>query len=295
MKKAIITIGISASGKSTYAHQWVLESPNTRQEINRDSIRKFLTEKDGREWKWKTWSWKREDEVTKEVNKQIHQAAKNSQDIILSDLNLNESKRKALVAQLKSLNYEVEFKEFPVAIEVAWERDAARENGVGHSVIATQYENWLKHIGRQKYVPDLSKPKCILVDVDGTLAHMNGKRGAFDWDKVHVDDPDEAVISLVNAFVNQGVKVIVLSGRDGVCEEGTRDWLLEHGIGASALFMRAPGDMRKDTIVKEEIFWRDIADNFNVQFVVDDRPSVCRMWRELGLKVLQVGNPHIEF
>ena len=71
--------------------------------------------------------------------------------------------------------------------------------------------------------------------------------------------------------------------------------MLEHGIGASALFMRAPGDMRKDTIVKEEIFWRDIADNFNVQFVVDDRPSVCRMWRELGLKVLQVGNPHIEF
>lgn len=23
--------------------------------------------------------------------------------------------------------------------------------------------------------------------------------------------------------------------------------------------------------------------------------SVCRMWRELGLKVFQVGNPHIEF
>ncbi len=53
--------------------------------------------------------------------------------------------------------------------------------------------------------------------------------------------------------------------------------------------------MRKDTIVKEEIFWRDIADNYNVQFVIDDRPSVARMWRELGLKVFQVGDPHIEF
>lgn len=53
--------------------------------------------------------------------------------------------------------------------------------------------------------------------------------------------------------------------------------------------------MRKDTIIKEELFWKPIADNYNVQFVLDDRLSVCRMWRDLGIKVLQVGNPHIEF
>ena len=34
---------------------------------------------------------------------------------------------------------------------------------------------------------------------------------------------------------------------------------------------------------------------YNVEFVVDDRPSVCRQWHDMGLKVLRVGNPYIEF
>ena len=35
---------------------------------------------------------------------------------------------------------------------------------------------------------------------------------------------------------------------------------------------------------------------FNILYCIDDRPSVARMWRyELGLKVIQVGDPHQEF
>jgi hypothetical protein len=60
--------------------------------------------------------------------------------------------------------------------------------------------------------------------------------------------------------------------------------------------MRKAGDGRKDTIVKKEMFLELVHPNYNVEFIVDDRPSVCRMWREeIGLKVLQVGDPHIEF
>lgn len=38
----IITRGLPASGKSTFARAWVEEDPGNRVEINRDSTRKFL-------------------------------------------------------------------------------------------------------------------------------------------------------------------------------------------------------------------------------------------------------------
>lgn len=297
MKKAIVTIGISASGKSTFAKLWVAAESLNRVEINRDWFRKSLVEADGGEFTWDKWNWKREKEVTKLVNFAIHEAAGFEQvDVIISDTNLNEDNRSHLIELLESYGYDVEIKEFPVSLEEAWKRDAARKNGVGHAVIAKQYGQWLAYKGRKTYEPKKNLPKCILVDVDGTLAHMNGKRGAFEWDKVWVDEPDEAVIAVVNSIQQYtGFKIVILSGRDGCCREMTGDWLLEQGIGHHALIMRAPNDMRKDTIVKEEIFWRDIADNYNVQFVIDDRPSVVRMWQEIGLKTFAVGNQHIEF
>jgi predicted kinase len=306
MKEAVITIGISASGKSTYAREWLEKAWGSRVEINRDMFRKQLMEADGRSFSWAKWKWSREKEVDVLVNAAIEDAALANWDIICSDLNLSEGRRGALVAKLEGLGYTVETKEFPIMLEEAWKRDAARENGVGHSVIAEQYQKWLAYKGRKTYVADTTKPKCILVDVDGTLAHMHGKRGAFEWDKVGVDDVDEAVRTIVNmSFANSNatnnwnpdkhITVIVLSGRDGVSEPETVKWLQQNQVMYHKLIMRTPNDMRKDTIVKEEIFWRDIADNYNVQFVIDDRPSVARMWRELGLKVFQVGNPHVEF
>lgn len=290
MNKAIVTVGISASGKSTFADEWMAAGTN-RVRIERDLVRKALVEADGREWSWDKWNWKREGEVSAIINRRI-EACAGTHDIILSDTNLHAGRRKTLVKWLESLGFEVEVKEFNVAIEEAWKRDAKRANGVGHSVIAKQYEQNLENSTRRRYVADTSKPRCILVDIDGTAAHMNGKRGAFEWDKVSLDVPDEAVRMLTQCVL---ADVIALSGRDGVCEPDTRQWLVDHGFRFHELFMRAPNDMRKDTIVKEEIFWRDVADNYNVLFAIDDRPSVARMWRELGVKVFQVGNPHIEF
>lgn len=293
--KAIVTVGVSTSGKSTFARDWVAKDPANRIEVNRDNIRKMLMEADGNEFAWRKWNWKREGEVTLIANKMIMGAA-HSQDIVISDTNLHEGKRDTLVKWLTGLGFEVEVKEFTVAIEEAWARDAYRANGVGHSVIAKQHENWLKTVSRKVYTPAPHLPKCILVDIDGTMAHMNGKRGPFDWHAVGVDDPDHVVISVVNAMSRlPGMNVIALSGRDGVCEPETRKWLKDNSVNFKELFMRAPGDMRKDTLVKQEIFWREIDGKYNVQCVFDDRPAVIRMWQEIGVKTFVVGNPWIEF
>ena len=304
--KAIITVGISASGKSTFAANWI-KSGSNRIDINRDEIRKFIIEEEDKNYPftWAKWNFKREKEVNGHVSKLLDRAQLNLLDIIISDTNLNNDRRINLTKLLESYGFEVEVMDFPIDIETAWKRDAARANGVGHSVIANQYEQWLQYTGQKN--PDRytehkdiftanpeELPSCILVDIDGTLAHMNSKRGAFEWSKVELDDVDVVVRDMVNLYANDKI-VIVLSGRDGCCHTETSKWLIDNNVKYDRLIMRAPNDMRKDTIVKEEIFWRDIVDNYNVELVIDDRPSVCRMWRNIGLKVFQVGNPHIEF
>jgi hypothetical protein len=40
--------------------------------------------------------------------------------------------------------------------------------------------------------------------------------------------------------------------------------------------------------VKEEIYRQEILGRYNVWMVLDDRDQVVEMWRNLGLRVLQV-------
>lgn len=56
------------------------------------------------------------------------------------------------------------------------------------------------------------------------------------------------------------------------------------------LHMRKTGDMRKDAIVKREIFDGEIKDYFFIEFVLDDRNQVVEMWRDLGLTCFQVAD-----
>ena len=149
----------------------------------------------------------------------------------------------------------------------------------------------------------MNKPKAIIVDVDGTLADMRGIRGPFDWDKIHLDRPHQDIINLVNelASVREIIppgksfrempfkyKIIITTGRDGVCEQDTKDWLEDSGVMYNDFYIRKAGDFRKDNIIKSEIYMDHIRPKYDVKFVIDDRDQVVEMWRSLGLRVLQV-------
>jgi hypothetical protein len=57
---------------------------------------------------------------------------------------------------------------------------------------------------------------------------------------------------------------------------------------AMRLYMRPAKDNRRDDRIKAEIYKRDIKPRHGeVAYVVDDRNKVVRMWRSLGLTVLQ--------
>lgn len=158
----------------------------------------------------------------------------------------------------------------------------------------------------------MAKELAIIVDVDGTLADMRGVRGPFEWDKVHLDKPHQDVIDLVkdlsfievdtgyyesrteygdeyhDAIYDKKYKIIITTGRDGVCEEATRQWLKDNGVHFDDFYIRKAGDFRKDNIIKSEIYMDHIRPKYDVKFVIDDRDQVVEMWRSLGLRVLQV-------
>lgn len=290
--KAIITVGISASGKTTWAKEYVKKNKNTIN-VNRDDLRFSLT--GAKDWSEYKFNKANENLITSVQKDIIKHAAEKLKDIIVSDTNLDETRRNELSSWLTSIGYDVEIVKFEITLEEAWKRDALRFNGVGQNVIYRQWKQWLKYIGRRIYVPDQLLSKAIIFDVDGTLAIM-GDRTPYEWSKVHLDSINLIIRDMLLGYCDRGYKIIIVSGRDSICKEETSAWLINHGIPHDAFFMRPTLDTRKDTIVKEEILFNRIAPHYNVVAVVDDRPCVVRMWHDIGIaNVITVGDQNNEF
>lgn len=116
-------------------------------------------------------------------------------------------------------------------------------------------------------------------------------RGPYDEMRVHRDAPNPPVIATVRALRAAGSEVIFCSGRTDGCRRATEAWLAGHVLPDHAgLYMRKAGDVRKDAVVKEEIYRLHIEPFYDVLLVLDDRNRVVAMWRALGLTVLQVAD-----
>lgn len=292
--KATLTVGISGSGKSTWAEAQRNAAGSCVYVSNRDTLRWQISGKTG----WKEYKFNRatEDAVTAMQKDSITLAAKGGRDVIIADTNLNPKTRNSLAQFCQELGYEVIELAFPIMLEEAWKRDQFRgEFAVGRDVLYKQWQAWLDYTGRKRYTGTKDKPDAVIYDVDGTLAHMNG-RSAFEWHRVGEDKIDPFVVDMLLNHHKQGYEIVIMSGRDSVCRSETEKWLKMNGIPFDALFMRKENDYRKDNIIKKELFWNHVAYNYNVIAVVDDRPQVIRMWYDIGIpKVISVGNPFIEF
>ena len=105
------------------------------------------------------------------------------------------------------------------------------------------------------------------------------------------DAPKQAIIDLVATLRAKGYIVCIVSGRpirflELEVGKQTVAWLKQHGVRYDHIFMRQPADKRDDTIVKKEIL--DKLPKDRVAYVLDDRNSVVKMWRDAGLTCLQV-------
>ena len=293
MARLIITRGLPASGKTTFARK--LQPAVVR--INRDDLRRML-HGDRLYTQWAEW------QVTVAQQAQVEALLRADIDVCVDDTNLRSQtvREWAHTAARFGATFEVhDFTDVP--LEECLRRDAGRpeDDRVGEAGIRRMHERYLA--GRNLPLPipyvepggpgvvyeaDPELPPVVLVDIDGTVALMNG-RGPFDWSRVGEDAPNPAVIAAVRAMHAAGHAIVFCSGRDEVCRAETEAWLdLYVGVPYEGLFMRPEGDSRKDAVVKREIFDREIRDRWRVIGVFDDRQQVVRMWRALGLTVFQV-------
>ena len=145
-------------------------------------------------------------------------------------------------------------------------------------------------------------PEAIIVDIDGTLAHIPaGGRSPYDYSRVHEDIIDETVRAITwmwtddpNHESEERRHVLIVSGRDDSCREATRKWLAINDVFCDRLWMRPAGAVDihggklPDYVVKYNLFNEHIRGKYNIRFVLDDRDQVVDVWRRLGLKCLQV-------
>lgn len=277
MKKVLILKGLPASGKSTYARKLIDDNPGQYKRINKDDLRGMLD--NGK------WSKDNEKFILKIRDQLIISALEDGKNVIVDDTNLHH-KHEDQIRQLVKGKAKVEVMGFcEVDVEECIRRDLLRPVSVGEKVIRDMYRQFLKP-KPEVYSPSPSLPGVVLCDIDGTLALMDG-RGPFEWDKVDTDKLNMPVRKLLLALDN--IPIILFSGRDEVCRKKTELWLKSFGIKYDGLFMRPTGDIRKDSIIKKELFDQHIRGKFWVHFVLDDRDQVVDMWRnELGLPCFQV-------
>jgi predicted kinase len=291
MKTVTLTRGLPASGKSTWAKQKIADNPGQIKRVNKDDLRAMID--DGR------WSRDNEKFVLAMRDKLILEALREGKHVIVDDTNFEPrhfERIKQMIDNAGIKNVKVEYKDFNLDVEECIKRDLIRPNSVGEKVIRQMYNKYLK----EKVEPvqmNLDLPFCYIFDIDGTLA-IKGNRSPYDWEKVGEDKYNQPVRDLYLALLqwrslkehNKILEFIVMSGRDSVCRPQTEEWLEGYGMKYDHLYMRAEGDMRKDTVIKKEIYEQHIEGKYNVLGIFDDRNQVVDMWRELGHTVFQVAD-----
>lgn len=279
--KIIFTIGVSGSGKSTWAKNFQLIHP-TCVIISRDIIRGMTSN---------------EKTVGSFQNTLVSKAFSEKCTVIIDNTNLDKNYISSILEYCPN-NTIVSYKIFDESEDVCLERIQRRvENGgldVPALVLRRQLEQFykikksldslVKKINIPLLIQDKTLPECVIFDIDGTLA-QNISRNPFDMSRVNEDILDESIYDIYNKLKNY--TIILCSGRTEDSRNQTSNWLDTHDIKYHKLYLRMTNDTRRDYIIKEE-FWREISKKFYIKYLFDDRNQVVNHARRLGLKVLQV-------
>ena len=294
-KEVRLCIGIPASGKSTWGKEFVAKNVAEWVCISRDSFRYML----------KNVGWcdfKVEQMITKLVNDAIVTSLNSGFNVLVDQTNVKAKYLNDFISFLED-KADVTFQIFDITLKTALERDANRERAVGKDVVERMFKDYSnlfqsnfdfskrKRKTRKESVSTLVRvdgnKDAVIFDMDGTLAHMR-RRGPFDWMRVDEDDCDEIVREILLDHKKAGKTIIILTGRDGTALDKTKEWLEFYEIPYDYIFIRKAGDYRKDSIIKKEIYDNELKDKFNIICIYDDRNQVVKMWRDMGIKCVQV-------
>lgn len=287
-QKCLILKGLIASGKSTFAKEFIKQNKNYKK-VNREALRFMLSE----------YEFNNENEilVQKLWEDFVKKILTSGYNLLIDEQNLNSKTRNKNIEFIKKIipDIEIEIKNFPVDLEEAIKRDSFREFKIGEKVIRQTWnkykEELIEMINEKSKLIEQNKnlPEAIISDIDGTIAHKSD-RNIFDYSRVQEDSYDERVVELLKFYKSQNRTIIIVSGRDDDSMEVTKEWFIKNDVPFDFMYMRKTGDKRRDSIVKKEIYDTYIKGKYNVIAVIDDRPQVLNeCWRPLGLFTFDVG------
>ena len=276
--------GLPASGKTTYAKE--LEATGKWFRANKDDIRKSY---------FPDWTFKDEAEVMAMEDADIIAELRDGNNVVVDDANLHPKHVIRLMEIAKNEKAKFQIKDFDTHVEECIKRNERRAEKIPKEAILEMHNKYLNNDKKVEYNDKLEE--CIIVDVDGTLAHIdpNSPRNPYDASRAMEDVLDDAVANVVAMAYGHGYKVVVLTGRHTGHLGVTKDWLAANGVSYDEIYCRKKNDKRADYIVKRELFDKRIRGRYNVKYVIDDRPSIVRMWQSLGLTTFAVGNQWKEF
>lgn len=284
-RELIVTVGVAGSGKTTWAREICKKYPDYRH-VNRDELRCMLFGVDNKcDYRY---TKERERLVTRTQRQIVQECLDSGFSVIVSDTNLKQSTREYWKAIAETSGIQFSKQVFNVSWEELKRRNFRRGvDAVPIDTLRRQFQQMQEFLGVKMYTPCEDLPKAIIFDIDGTLAEMRN-RHPYEWDKVSNDAPRSTVVEFAKVMKSLGYKIITCSGRDGVCEDETRQWLVDIGVEIDDHFQREQDDRRPDHIVKKEIFFDEIAPRYNVILAVDDRNQVVDMYRNIGVECWQV-------
>lgn len=146
------------------------------------------------------------------------------------------------------------------------------------------------------------KRSCVVMDIDGTLANADHRlhllpknhpdvNPEIAWRRFYEaainDVPNHEIVALSNAMASVA-PVYIFTDRSYRDHKMTRDWLDMNDIQFDLLVMRQDGDHRPDFVVKAEMLQQLRAEGYEPLFAVDDRKGVTKMFRDAGVRCLQV-------
>lgn len=296
-----ILIGVPGSGKSTYAAQLV-KSDKSYVKLSRDEFRHMLRDE-----------WYPGEEIESVVSilmdSSIKSALSKGYNVILDNTHCNaKTVKETIVKYGKTARIVLKIIGAELSIKQIKEQNKARHKVVPEEVIDRMYKGFT-HIVKNKaellqlvkevsgesfteclpFKQDTTLPKAILVDIDGTVTLGPHNRSPFEWHRVDQDLPRETVLNVIRAL-SVNYHIVFMSGRDESCRQLTLDWLRVYFDDVNIeLYMRSTNDFRKDSIVKEELFYKHITPRYYVEVCLEDRDQMVTLYRKkLGLTVLQV-------
>lgn len=289
----VITRGIPASGKSTFARQWVAADPENRIEVNRDNIRIMIGA-------GQIGNREQEATVTRISEQMIVAGLSHGKSVIVSNTNLRARDLRSIIEIGMGIVpvENIEIRDFHINVDEAVKRNRGRSDEIPEQVIRDMAKKFPAKTWKSKdrivreiqekaaeanhqFAPidNTQGPATVVFDIDGTLATL-GDRSPYDFTKVIGDTPNTPVVEALNLYREAGYRIVVFSGRSDVCRKDTERWLGNHGITYDELHMRRDGDMRKDSIVKYEMVTDHIEGRYRVCAWYDDRDQVVDMVRQ---------------